>query len=234
MPDALLPTLWSAVSQAAPHPDARTLIVAAVLAAALVIPHPVWRIAGVWVTVVHELGHAFAGMVRGRTGMRIRVNRDHSGLTTSTGHADTVAWTSFWGYPTPSLVGAAVACAAAAGWAGAALGVMLAAMLAALLFMRGVLTWAVTLATLAAGVLLLMRGTDVLVTGAVLATGMFLWAGGVRAIANVSRLHATGRGHGSDAQALAQRTPIPAFVWLAVFWLLSLAPVGLLVWALRA
>jgi hypothetical protein len=229
-----LPSLWSAVTHAAPHPDPQTLTVAAIIAAALVVPSPLWRVSGVWVTVVHELGHAFAGMLRGRTGMRIRVNRDHSGLTTSTGRTDSVAWTSFWGYPAPSLVGAAVAVAAAAGWGAAALAVMMVVMLAALVFMRGALTWTVTLVSLVAGALLLAEGSTVLVTGVAVTVGAFLWAGGIRAIANLSRLHATGRGHGSDAHALAQRTRVPAFLWLLVFWLLSLAPAALLLWALRS
>ena len=213
---------------------------AAVIAAVLVVPGGIWRVTGVWVTMIHELGHALAGAIRGRTGMRIRVNADHSGLTTSTGRTDSVAWTSFWGYPAPPLVGALMVCAAAAGWSTGsavwtttAVAALLGVSVAALLFMRGLIAVGSTLAGIAGTAALLLWAPQPVTVLVLLAAGLFEWAGGVRAIANLSRLHIRARARGSDASVLGQRTPLPAFVWIAVFWILALAPVGLLVWATR-
>ena len=54
-------------------------------AAALSIPNATWRYFGLFSTVVHELGHAFAALMTGRRVTGIRLNFDHSGLTTSFG-----------------------------------------------------------------------------------------------------------------------------------------------------
>lgn len=213
------------------HELTTLLLTGAAIAAVLVVPRPVWRVTGVWVTLIHELGHALAGAVRGRTGMRIRVRRDHSGLTTSTGQADTVAWTSFWGYPAPPLVGALLVAAAAVGWRTgspvwptAALIVLLVVCAAALLFMRGVIAVGTTFVVLAGSLGLLLRAPDPVVVLVLLAVGLFAWAGGLRALANLTRLHLRGRARDSDASALGRLTPLPAAVWLVVFWLMALAP----------
>lgn len=213
---------------------------AVIIAGVMVIPNGVWRVTGVWVTMVHELGHALAGAVRGRTGMRIRVNTDHSGLTTSTGRTDSVAWTSFWGYPAPPLVGALMVCAAVAGWVTdstvwttSAVGILLGVSAAALLFMRGLIAVGSTLAGIAGSAALLLWAPHTITVLVLLAAGLFEWAGGVRALANLSRLHAKRRARDSDAAVLGRLTPLPAFMWIGVFWVIALAPVAIVVWVTR-
>ena len=204
---------------------------AVVIAALLVMPRGVWRVTGVWVTMIHELGHALAGALRGRTSMRIRVNADHSGLTTSSGRSDSVAWTSFWGYPSPPLVGALLVGAGVAGWATGsttwptvAVVALLVAAVAALLLMRGAIAVGSTLATIAGAGALLAWASEPIVILVLLVVGLFEWAGGIRAIANLTGLHARRRARDSDAAVLGRLTPLPAFVWIAVFWLVALAP----------
>lgn len=222
------------------HELLSVVAIAVLIAGALVVPNGIWRITGVWVTMVHELGHALAGAVRGRTGMRIRVNTDHSGLTTSTGRSDSVAWTSFWGYPAPPLVGALMVCAAAAAWTTgsdvwttAAVGIVLAVSVAALLFMRGLIAVGSTLAGIAGTASLLLWAPEPVTVLVLLVAGLFEWAGGVRALANLTRLHLRRRARDSDASVLGRLTPLPAVIWLGVFWVIALAPVALLVWATR-
>ena len=204
---------------------------AVVIAAVLVVPRGVWRVTGVWVTMIHELGHALAGALRGRTSMRIRVNADHSGLTTSSGRSDSVAWTSFWGYPAPPLVGALLVGAGVAGWATGsptwptvAVVAILVVAVAALLLMRGTIAVGSTLATLAGAGALLAWASEPIVILVLLVVGLFEWAGGIRAIANLTGLHARRRARDSDAAVLGRLTPLPAFVWITIFWLVALAP----------
>lgn len=209
---------------------------AVLIAGLLVVPRGVWRVTGVWVTMIHELGHALAGAVRGRTGMRIRVNADHSGLTTSTGRADSVAWTSFWGYPAPPLAGALMVGAAVAGWTTgasawttAAVVVVLVGSVLALLFMRGAIAVGSTLAGIAGTAALLLWAPQPVTILVLLVAGLFEWAGGIRAIANLSGLHLKRRARDSDAAVLGRLTPLPAVLWIGVFWVLALAPAALVV-----
>src|SRR5690625_2902484 len=181
------------------HELLSVVAIAVLIAGALVVPNGIWRITGVWVTMVHELGHALAGALRGRTGMRIRVNADHSGLTTSTGRSDSVAWTSFWGYPAPPLVGALMVCAAAAGWSTdsavwttTAVGVLLGVSVAALLFMRGLIAVGSTLAGIAGTAVLLLWAREPVTVLVLLAAGLFEWAGGVRARSEERRVGKAG------------------------------------------
>ena len=209
---------------------------AVLIAGLLVVPRGVWRVTGVWVTMIHELGHALAGAVSGRTGMRIRVNADHSGLTTSTGRADSVAWTSFWGYPAPPLVGALMVGAGVAAWTTgssawttAAVVVVLVGSVLALLFMRGVIAVGSTLAGIAGAAALLLWAPEPVTILVLLVAGLFEWAGGIRAIANLSGLHLKRRARDSDAAVLGRLTPLPAVLWIGVFWVLALAPAALVI-----
>lgn len=222
------------------HELLTVVAIAVLIAGVLVVPDGIWRITGVWVTMIHELGHALAGAVRGRTGMRIRVNTDHSGLTTSTGRSDSVAWTSFWGYPAPPLVGALMVCSAAAGWTTgspvwttAAVGTVLGVSVAALLFMRGLIAVGSTVAGIAGTAALLLWAPESVTVLVLLIAGLFEWAGGVRALANLTRLHARRRARDSDASVLGRLTPLPSVLWIGIFWVIALAPAALLVWATR-
>ena len=95
--------------------------------------------AGVSVTVVHELGHAFAALMTGQLVKGIHLRIDHSGAMHSLSRRNSragAAWSGFWGYPAPAVVGAALVWAAYAGWSGLALSVSALLFLATLLFIR--------------------------------------------------------------------------------------------------
>ena len=94
-------------------PDSPQLLVGTALALALllVVPGAVWRLTGIVVTIVHELGHGCAGLLTGRRAVAIRLSPDHSGLTTSHGRAASVPWTTFWGYPAPCSPSRSSSCA---------------------------------------------------------------------------------------------------------------------------
>ena len=66
----------------------------------------IWRFFGLFVTFVHELGHAFAALTTGRVVKGISLNFDHSGQMNSFGRVGfSATWSGFWGYPAPGVLG---------------------------------------------------------------------------------------------------------------------------------
>lgn len=216
-------------------PDSPQLLVGTALALALllVVPGAVWRLTGIVVTIVHELGHGFAGLLTGRRAVAIRLSPDHSGLTTSHGRAASVPWTTFWGYPAPAVLGAALVMSGLAGRGATALLVCAAVLAVSLVFMRGILAWLAVPLTAAVLLGLLGFAPDPWLTSAAVGLGVFLVCGAVRALANLTRLHARGRTHGSDAAILARETRVPGAVWLTLMWLVALACAAGSGWMLR-
>lgn len=226
-----------------PAADAWALVLCALLALALCLPRGTWRWFGLVVTVVHELGHALAGLVAGRRVMTIRIEADHSGVTHTFGTGPTAAWSTFWGYPFPAVVGALWAGAVGAGlWPLAAV-VSAAVLIASLIVMRGWLSWAVTGST--AALLALLAWTDAAPgRWLLLAAGTALWIGSLRVWWLLARRHVGGalsrrtqrdhpQGLPSDAVALARATGVPAILWIAAFLAVILASgaLVLLSWA---
>jgi hypothetical protein len=194
----------------------------AVLAVAigLSVPAMTWRYFGLFTTVVHELGHAFGNLMTGRLVTGITVRMDHSGSTTSYGRGILGAvWAGFWGYPAPAVTGAALVWAGFAGYGPAALSIGVLVLLATVLFIRnatGLLI--VSASTLTAGTLVMFVPTAF--TGhVVVALGLALLVGSVRAWVNLVALHFTRREllETSDAYLLFRRTLIPSPVWLLLF-----------------
>lgn len=208
--------LLTRASEATGLPESPWVLVgtALVVALLLVVPRPIWRFTGLAVTIVHELGHGFAGLLTGRRAVTIRLAGDHSGLTTSKGQGASVPWTTFWGYPAPAAVGAALVVIGILGRAGTALAVCVAVLLISLVFMRGVLAWLVVPLTGAVLVGLLALAPDPWLTSTVVGLGLFLVCGAVRALLNLISAHARGRSAASDARILHRETGVPAVVWL--------------------
>jgi hypothetical protein len=200
-------------------PGLTPLALALLLAGALMlaVPPRVWRYFGVYVTVVHELGHAAAALLTGQrlTGIRIRLNQSGTTHTLARGRWPAV-WSAFWGYPFPAVLGAALVTAATTGWQGPALLAGSAVVVLTLLFIRnwfGVL--AVLVCAVASLALLLLCPAGV--QGYVLvALGAALLVGAFRAWVNVVGVHARRRSElpSSDAYWLWRRTGVPAAVWL--------------------
>lgn len=202
-----------------PPADSWVLLLCLATAVALSGPRATWRWFGLVVTVVHELGHALAGLLTGRRVMRIRINADHSGVTHSMGRGASAMWSTFWGYPFPALVGAAWTAAVGAGYWPLAAVLSAVVLLVSLVVMRGWLSWLVTTTT--ATLLLTLSWFDLTVgRWFLLAVGAALWIGAVRAWINLVRHHVkSGRRRmpSSDATLLAAGTGVPAWLWLAAF-----------------
>lgn len=209
-----------------------------VAAAVLSVPRITWRVFGLYVTFVHELGHAFAALSAGRKVHGLKISFDHSGQLLSSGRPGAGAtWSGFWGYPAPAVVGLTLVWSVWAGWAGAAMSVGALLLLLALLFLRN---WAgILVAVLSAAVaqLLVMFASAQVVSWVVLALGIALVVGSVRDWFKVLSVHTRRRNHltSSDAYILSQSTRIPASLWLTGFALVitvSAAGTAWLLWML--
>jgi len=196
------------------------LVFIAAGAVLLSVPAPTWRWFGLFVTFVHELGHAFAALTAGHRISGIELRFDHSGQMRSLGRGRFGAvWAGFWGYPVPALTGLALVWAAVAGWASAALSIGVLVLAAALVFIRNIQGAAIALGCAAASVLLLWfvpPGGTAYVTASL---GIALLVGAVRDWLNLLSVHTRRRSalQSSDAWILAQRSYVPSAVWLLLF-----------------
>ncbi|WP_312182000.1 M50 family metallopeptidase [Arthrobacter sp.] len=204
-------------------------------AAVLSVPRATWRWFGLYVTFVHELGHAFAALMAGHRISGIELRFDHSGQMRSIGRGGFGAvWAGFWGYPVPAVTGLVLIWAASEGWATAALSVGVLVLAAALLFIRNLQGLAIAAGCAAAAVLLVWFVPAELVAYAVLTLGIALVAGAVRDWLNLLSVH-TRRRHAlssSDAWILSQSTGIAGGLWLAAFALVIVASAAGAVWIL--
>ena len=89
----------------------RTLLIVGALALVLVTVRPLWRVVRLGVTLVHELGHAFTGILCGRrfTGFVLRPDMSGHAVTAGRPRGAGLALTTWAGYPAPAVVVAVAA-----------------------------------------------------------------------------------------------------------------------------
>lgn len=221
-PSNAVTTWWQAVLAGFVRTDAPSVplgVLLGIVAAAVVlsIPRVTWRWFGLYVTFVHELGHAFAALMTGRVVHGLKIGLDHSGQLVSSGRRGfSAVWSGFWGYPAPAVVGAALVWSVSAGWAGAAASVGALILLVALIFLRNFTGIVVALISAALAQALVMFADPRTVSYGVLALGIALGVGSVRDWFKVAAVHTRRRNHiaSSDAYILARSTGVPSFVWL--------------------
>ncbi|WP_022873592.1 M50 family metallopeptidase [Nesterenkonia alba] len=243
-------TVWEFITErwtttVDPAPES-VLIVTAVVVVLAAVP-PIWRIARQASTIVHEMGHVAAAVLSGRRVSGIALHSDTSGVTVSRGkpRGPGMLFTALAGYPAPGLLGAAMALLLVTGHGGAALTVYQVVMVLALLLSRNVVGILSCLASvLITGVVWWVNDPQV-VGLTVTALAVFYALAGVRGVFDVIRVHtaavgarrpgATSRAQSTDAAQAARAwrvLPLPAFIWLGFFLLLSLASAAVTVWLL--
>lgn len=207
------------------------------VAVALSVPRRSWRIFGLFVTVLHELGHVTAALLTLQRVTGITLRLDHSGTTSSMGRRGRrAAFTTFWGYPVPAVAGAALIHSAAYGWASAALSVGALVLMASLTLIRNLQGILILGGTAAVASGLVWFGGAASAGYACLALGIALLVGSCRDWLKVVRVHVRRRDVGSsDAYLLQRATRLPSALWLAMFALvigaalvLSVGPLVLL------
>lgn len=209
-----------------PEITAAQLAIMVLAAAALSIPRPTWRFFGLFTTVVHELGHAFAALMTGRVLKGITLTMNHAGTTTTIGRPGwRAAWSGFWGYPTPAVVGAALTWAGLSGWGPGALSVGALILLAALLFVRNGGGLLILLGAVGISAVLVLVLPAAFTGQVVTALGLALLVGSVRDLGKVISVHLRRRRalQSSDAYLLYRSTGVPSPVWLLLFALVIAA-----------
>ena len=183
-------------------------------------------------TVVHEAGHATAGVLTGRRfhGFVVERNLAGSAVTSGRSHGPARIMTTWAGYPAPAVLGAVMVGAALSGWSGPLLVVVLLALVVLLVMSRSmrtiglvVLIGALTAALWWWGDAL---GTMALRAGLVAGAGMVLLVGAWDSLADVAR----SRDGAQDHRTLTELTRVPSALWLASWFLVDAAATALVGW----
>lgn len=189
-----------------------SVVVVIALLAAVAYLGPTGRAARLVVTLVHELGHAFVGVLAGRrfTGLVLRGN--------SSGHAVTVGpvrgpgrvATTWSGYPAPAVGACLLALAVSRGWAAPVLWLVLCGLVLALVRVRSMVALVVMVGVLVGVAALWWWRADSTQSAILLGAALVLLGGGWVHLATVFR-------HGSpqdDPAVLRSLTRVPAGVWI--------------------
>lgn len=216
--------LWADVTTQVTPTLATALIPGAVVLLTLAIPQ-LWSIVRHVVTIAHEAGHAGVATLLGRKVRGIRLHADTSGLTTHYGSVKRLplALTSFAGYPAPAVLGLGAAALLGAGYANALLWVAVVVLVLVLVQIRNVYGFFVMLVAIGGVGWLAWSGSDPLRVGVAYGLTWLLLLGSVRAVVELHTSRKVSAGRSSDADALAKSTRIPGLVWVAVFWLVTVA-----------
>ena len=204
------------------------------VAALLSIPRVTWQWFGLFATLVHELGHAFAALLSGRVVHGIRIRRNHSGDAMSTGRgAFGTVLSGVFGYPAPAIVGAALLWSVFNGYTAIALFVGGVILILTILVLRNLFGVVVVLASAGVAALLWFYATPQVQGYALLVLGVALLVGSVRGLLTVVSVHTSRRGQlqTSDAYLLYKRTGVPSPVWLLTFAVLIAASGVFAVWS---
>ncbi|MFE5918324.1 M50 family metallopeptidase [Streptomyces sp. NPDC056468] len=221
---ASLASLWDEVSGTQPDPDLWVVIAALVVALAVVIPHPLWRLSRNAITIAHEGGHGLIALLTGRALTGIRLHSDTSGLTVSRGkpHGIGMILTAAAGYTAPPLLGLGGAALLGGGRITLLLWLATALLVAMLVMIRnayGALTVFVTGGTFV--LVSWLTGPQVQAAFAYVVV-WFLLVGGVRPAFELQAKRSRGGAGDSDADQLSRLTHVPAWLWFFLFHAVSL------------
>jgi Peptidase M50B-like len=237
VPGDLWDKLLAAFSRAdAPSVTLTELALAVLAAAALSVPRRSWRYFGLLATATHEMGHAVAAVLSGQRLSGIRLRLDHSGTTTTYSRSRlATAWSCFWGYPVPAIVGATFVWCGFSGWGPAAIAGGAVALAASLLFLRNLTGVLITSAAVAITLLLILFVPAAFVGHVAVILGLALLVAAVRDLIKLIHVHLRRRDRlaSSDAYLLWRATSVPSAVWILLFaalvagsWLWAWQPIS--------
>ncbi|HEU4668667.1 MAG TPA: M50 family metallopeptidase [Arthrobacter sp.] len=229
--------LLAAFSRAdAPSVTLTELALAVMAAAALSVPRRSWRYFGLLATATHEMGHAVAAVLSGQRLSGIRLRMDHSGTTTTYSRSRrATAWSCFWGYPVPAIVGATFVWCGFSGWGPAAIAGGAVALAASLPFIRNLTGVLITSAAIALTLLLVLVVPAAFVGHVAVILGLALLVAAVRDLIKLAHVHLRRRDRlaSSDAYLLWRATSVPSAVWILLFaalvagsWLWAWQPIS--------
>lgn len=198
--------------------------VAAACALLIIAIDPLWVRARYIITVIHEGGHGLAAVLSGRRLTGIRLHRDTSGTTLSSGRRRGLglAFTAGAGYLAPPVFGLAVAAQVRWGSPVYALAASLVLVAMVLLYVRNFFGLLVVLVCGLGLAALVWRAPQQGQLAACYAIAWFLVLGGLRDTWALWGVRRRGR-RTTDVDILARCTLIPAVVWNVFFIVLCAA-----------
>jgi hypothetical protein len=221
----VLREIWQRATTTQPAPETWLVLLLGVAALVLVGSPAGYRLVRHLVTVVHEAGHALVAVLSGRRLSGIRLHADTSGLTVSRGRprGPGMLATLLAGYPAPAVFALGSAALLAAGYAVGLLWLVVLACAVMLLQIRNLYgLWVV-----------LVLGGVVAAASWVLPPMVLSWVAYLlvwallvaapRSVLELWRQRRHGRARGSDVEQLAALTGLPATLWTAGFWLVTMA-----------
>jgi hypothetical protein len=216
---AVLSQIWAAATTPVAPPSPAVALAAGLVALAVVLATPVWRVARHMITIAHEGAHAVAAMLTGRRLDGIRLHSDTSGLTVSAGRPRGFGMilTAFAGYVGPGLIGLGAAWLLRQGYAVGLLWLLVALLALLLLKIRN---WFGLWSVLVSGAALVVVSwwLDEPAQSAVAYTvTWFLLLGSVRPVLELQSQRSRGRARTSDADQLGRLTGMPGLLWVGVF-----------------
>ncbi|WP_425450790.1 M50 family metallopeptidase [Xylanimonas oleitrophica] len=220
----VLARIWQAATTPVPAPEQSVVLATGLVAFAVVLVSPVWRVARHVVTIAHEGAHALVATLTGRRLDAIRLHSDTSGLTVSAGRPRGFGMiaTAFAGYVGPGLVGLGAAWLLRHGYAVGLLWLLVVLLALLLLKIRNLFgLWSV----LVAGVALVAVSwwlDEPTQSAVAYAVTWFLLLGSVRPVLELQAQRARRAARQSDADQLARLTGLPGILWVLLFLVVTL------------
>jgi len=220
----IIDTLWADVTSHVVAAPAVALWPLAAVVLSLAVPQ-LWHVVRHVVTIAHEAGHATVAALLGREVRGIRLHSDTSGLTTHAGSTKRLplALTAFAGYTAPAVVGLAAAAVLHSGYAFGLLWAVVLLLVLVLVQIRNGYGFVVLVLAIGGFGWLAWSAPDSWRVGVAYGVAWLLLLGAVRAVVELHGSRRGTRGGGSDADALARLTRVPGMVWVALFWLVTVA-----------
>ena len=221
----LVAEVWRRATTPQPLPPTSVVLAAAAVAVVCLAVPVLWHLTRHLLTLVHEASHGLVAVLTGRRLAGIRLHSDTSGLTVSVGRptGPGMVATAAAGYLGPAAAGLGAAWLLGAGYAVGLLWALFAAVLLMLLVIRNPYGLVVLLVTLGATLVVTWWAPVAWQVAVAYGVTWFLLLGAPRAVLEMQTLRRRERRAGrrltSDADALARLTPLPAPLWVAVFWL---------------
>ncbi|NTV39271.1 MAG: M50 family metallopeptidase [Demequinaceae bacterium] len=227
----IIDRLWADVTSHVVAGLSTALWPLAVVAATLAVPQ-LWHVVRHVITIVHEAGHATVAALLGREVRGIRLHADTSGLTTHAGSTKRLplALTAFAGYTAPAVVGVGAAALLHYGRAFALLWAVVLLLVVVLVQIRNAYGFVVLVIAIGAFGWLAWSAPDAWRVGVAYGVAWLLLLGAVRAVVELHGSRRGAGGGGSDADALARLTRVPGVVWVALFWVVTVACAGAGAW----
>lgn len=214
---------WRRLTETAPPPAPEEVLGLAVVAITLIAWNPTWRVLRQVLTIAHEGAHALVAVLCGRQLGGVRLHADTSGVTTSRGLArgPGLVATLVAGYPGPAVLGLLGAVLLRHGRAPLLLWLLL--LVVALLLLQ-IRNWFGLLAVLVCGGVLVVVTRSLALEAQTLVAQLLVWfllLAAPKAVLDLGRSRRRGRGGDSDADQLSRLTPIPATLWVGLFYLIT-------------